>query len=113
MSKQSIDSKGLAANVFSYEDHINGTDSLLTGMAVTRAELAVVAAHYQAQMDDYERDRERFPEDGISSREWNRYVYAQRRLERIKAELAKEGNEQLASMTAKARCSSVITTRDE
>ena len=68
-------------------------------MAVTRDELAILAAHYQTQVDDYETDRERYPEDGISSREWNRYVYAQRRLERIKATLAAapvyEGMEEL------------------
>jgi hypothetical protein len=42
MSKQTIDSKGLTANAFTYEDHINGPDSLLTAMAVTRAELAIL-----------------------------------------------------------------------
>ena len=90
MSKQSIDSKGLAANVFSYEEHINGNDSLLTTMAVTRAELAILGAHYKAQVDAYKADRERYPEDGISSRDWNRCVYAARRLERIKDALAEE-----------------------
>jgi hypothetical protein len=99
MSKQTIDSKGLHSTPFSHEDHINGDGSLLTAMAVTRDELAILAAHYQTQIDDYETDRERYPEDGISSREWNRYVYAQRRLERIKAALAEapvhEGMEEL------------------
>jgi hypothetical protein len=88
--KQSIDSKGLPANVFAYEEHINGNGSLLTEMAVTRAELGVLAAHYQGQVDDYKRDGERFPEDGISSREWARAAYAARRLKRIEEELAKE-----------------------
>ena len=90
MSKQTIDSKGLNSTPFSHEDHINGDGSLLTAMAVTRDELAILAAHYQAQIDDYETDRERYPEDGISSREWNRYVFASRRLDRIKAALAGE-----------------------
>jgi hypothetical protein len=88
--KQSIDSKGLPANVFAYEEHINGNCSLLTEMAVTRAELAVLVAHYRAQVDGYKLDRERFPEDGISSREWACAVYAARRLKRIEEELAKE-----------------------
>ena len=99
MSKQTIDSKGLHSTPFSHEDHINGDGSLLTAMAVTRDELAILAANYQTQVDDYETDRERYPEDGISSREWNRYVYAQRRLERIKAVFAEaaiyEGMEEL------------------
>jgi hypothetical protein len=99
MSKQTIASKGLHSTPFSHEDHINGDGSLLTAMAVTRDELAILAAHYQMQVDDYETDRERCPEDGISSREWNRYVYAQRRLERVQAVLAEaavyEGMEEL------------------
>jgi hypothetical protein len=99
MSKQTIDSKGLGSTPFSHEDHINGDGSLLTAIAVTRDELAILAAHYRMQIDDYETDRERYPEDGISSREWNRYVYAQRRLERIKVVLADapvyEGMEEL------------------
>jgi len=90
MSKQTIDSKGLHLTPFSHEDHINGNGSLLTEMAVTRAELGVLAANYQGQVDDYKRDGERFPEDGISSREWARAAYAARRLKGIDEELAKE-----------------------
>ena len=56
--------------------------------APTRAELALLAQHYGSQVADYEGDRECYPEDGISSRDWNRYVYAQRRLQRVQALLA-------------------------
>lgn len=87
--KQSIDSKGLNSTPFSHEDHINGNDSLMEPRYVpTRAELALLAQHYYSQVADYEADRERYPEDGISSRDWNRYVYAGRRLQRIEALLA-------------------------
>jgi hypothetical protein len=57
--------------------------------------------HYDGQLADYEADRERYPEDGISSRDWNRYVYARRRLQRIEALLAEapvyEGMEEAGS----------------
>ena len=87
--KQSIDSKGLLSTPFSDEEHINGDGSLLEPRyAPTRAELALLAQHYGSQVTDYEADCERYPEDGISSRDWNRYVYAQRRLQRIRALLA-------------------------
>ncbi len=46
MSRQTIDSKGLHSTPFSDEDHINGGGSLLTAMAVTRDELAILAARY-------------------------------------------------------------------
>lgn len=89
--KQSIDSKGLFSTPFSHEDHINGNDSLLEPRFVpTRAELVLLAQHYGSQVADYEADRERYPEHGISSRDWNRYVYAGRRLQRIQALLAEE-----------------------
>jgi len=87
--KQSIDSKGLFSSPFSDEEHINGDGSLLEPRyAPTRAELALLAQHYGSQVADYEGDRECYPEDGISSRDWNRYVYAQRRLQRVQALLA-------------------------
>jgi len=87
--KQSIDSKGLYSTPFSHEDHINGDGSLLEPRYVpTRAELAVLARHYSKQVAEYKTDRERFPDDGISSRDFNLAVYAGRRLERIETLLA-------------------------
>jgi len=87
--KQSIDSKGLPANVFAYEEHINGNGSLLTEMAVTRAELEMLASHYQPQVDDLRNRPRALPRGRNSSREWARAAYAARRLKRIEEELAK------------------------
>ncbi|MGA2859036.1 MAG: hypothetical protein ABSE40_19375 [Candidatus Sulfotelmatobacter sp.] len=68
---------------------------------VTRAELIQLAQHYSSEVAEYRNDRERFPEDGISSREYNRYVYALRRLGRIETLLAEapvyEGMEEAGS----------------
>jgi hypothetical protein len=82
--KQTIDSKGLNSTIFSNEEHINGEGSLLEPRCVpTRAEVALLSEHYRTHVTEYESDRGRYPEDGISSRDWNRYVYAGRRLPRL------------------------------
>jgi hypothetical protein len=87
--KQSIDSKGLLSTPFSHEEHINGDGSLLEPRYMpTRAELMLLAQHYSSEVAEYRNDRERFPEDSISSREYNRYAYALRRLGRIQTLLA-------------------------
>jgi hypothetical protein len=105
--KQCIDSKGLFSAPFSHEDHINGDGSLLEPRYTpTRAELIQLAQHYSSEVADYRDDRERFPEDGISSREYNRYVYALRRLGRIETLLAEapvyEGMEEATSNLAES-----------
>ena len=87
--KQSIDSKGRFSTLFSHEEHFHGDGSLLEPRYTpTRAEFMLLAQHYSSAVAEDRNDRERSPEDGISSGEYNRYAYALRRLRRIPMLLA-------------------------